>query len=121
MQAYIAVRMQGEALVRATGIPATILRPWYVLGPGHRWPYVLVPFYWLAERIPPTRETALRLGLVTHTAMVTALMCAIERDPEGVRVIDVNAIRTAAIDVVDETRAAVTERPRRHRGTEKNE
>ena len=35
MHAYIAVRQEGEALVRATGIPATILRPWYVLGPGH--------------------------------------------------------------------------------------
>ena len=34
MHAYIAARTQGEALVRATGIPATILRPWYVLGPA---------------------------------------------------------------------------------------
>ena len=23
----------------------TILRPWYVLGPGHRWPYALKPMY----------------------------------------------------------------------------
>src|SRR6185295_4856179 len=43
MHAYIAVRQQGEALVSSTGIPATILRPWYVLGPGHYWPYLLVP------------------------------------------------------------------------------
>jgi hypothetical protein len=39
MRAYIAARTEGEALVRASGIPATILRPWYVLGPGHYWPY----------------------------------------------------------------------------------
>ena len=45
MKAYIAARTEGEALVRATGIPATILRPWYVLGPGHWWPYALLPFY----------------------------------------------------------------------------
>jgi hypothetical protein len=27
-------------------------------GPGHRWPYVLIPFYWLAERIPSKRDAA---------------------------------------------------------------
>ncbi len=36
MRAYIAVRQEGEGRVRASGISATILRPWYVLGPGHR-------------------------------------------------------------------------------------
>jgi uncharacterized protein YbjT (DUF2867 family) len=97
MQAYIAVRQQGEALVRATGIPATILRPWYVLGPGHWWPYALVPFYWLAERIPSKRETARRLGLVTHHQMVTALMSAIEKGPEAAGVIDVPAIRASLL------------------------
>jgi len=93
MHAYIAVREQGEALVRATGIPATILRPWYVLGPGHWWPYALVPLYWLAEQIPSKRETAQRLGLVTHRQMVTALMSAIECGPEGAGIIDVPGIR----------------------------
>ena len=95
MHAYIAVRAQGEALVRATGIPATILRPWYVLGPGHWWPYALVPLYWLAERIPSTRDTARRLGLVTHRQMVMALMSAIERGPAGAGIVDVAGIRAA--------------------------
>jgi putative NAD(P)-binding protein len=43
MQAYIAVRSQGEELLRASGLRATILRPWYVLGPGHWWPVALIP------------------------------------------------------------------------------
>jgi nucleoside-diphosphate-sugar epimerase len=34
MQAYIAVRAQCEAAIEASGLNATILRPWYVLGPG---------------------------------------------------------------------------------------
>ena len=42
MQAYIDVRMEGERLVRASAIAATIVRPFYVLGPGHWWPYALV-------------------------------------------------------------------------------
>ncbi len=37
MQAFIAVRAEGEALIRASGMTATFVRPWYVLGPGHRW------------------------------------------------------------------------------------
>ena len=61
MQAYIAARMEGEATVKASGIPATILRPWYVLGPGHRWPLVLLPAYALLRLIPATRAPALRL------------------------------------------------------------
>jgi uncharacterized protein YbjT (DUF2867 family) len=95
MQAYVAVRQAGEARIRASGIPATILRPWYVLGPGHRWPYLLAPFYVLAALVPPLRETALRLGLVTIGQMVSALVASIERGPQGVRILDVPAIRAA--------------------------
>ena len=93
MQAYIAVRREGEALVQATGIPATILRPWYVLGPGHRWPYVLLPFYELLEWIPATREGALRLGMVTLEEMVVAMVSAVEAPPEKVRIVTVCEIR----------------------------
>jgi len=44
MKDYIVVRCEGESLLKTSGLNATILRPWYVLGPGHRWPYLLVPF-----------------------------------------------------------------------------
>jgi uncharacterized protein YbjT (DUF2867 family) len=93
MQAYIAVRCEGEALVQASGIPATILRPWYVLGPGHWWPYMSLPFYKLLEWIPATRESALRLGMVTLEEMVAALVNAIEVLPEMVRIMNVDDIR----------------------------
>ena len=43
---------EGEAAVAATGIPTTFLRPWYVLGPGHYWPYALVPLYALGAAAP---------------------------------------------------------------------
>src|SRR5262245_24345415 len=95
MRAYIAVRQAGEARIRESGIPATILRPWYVLGPGHRWPCVLIPFYAIFALLPPTREGARRLGLVTVGQMVGALVASIERGPEGVRILDVPAIRAA--------------------------
>ena len=94
MHAYIAARSACEARIGASGLNTTILRPWYVLGPGHRWPYALIPFYWLAERIPSTREGARRLGLVTVEQMLRALAGAVEHPPSGVSVIEVPAIRT---------------------------
>jgi nucleoside-diphosphate-sugar epimerase len=76
---------------------ATILRPWYVLGPGHRWPYALIPFYWLAEKLPSTREGARRLGLVTRPQMVAALVDAVEHPVNGIRVVEAPEIRTASL------------------------
>jgi uncharacterized protein YbjT (DUF2867 family) len=38
MKAYIEVRSRCEEIIRASGLNTTILRPWYVLGPGHYWP-----------------------------------------------------------------------------------
>jgi uncharacterized protein YbjT (DUF2867 family) len=94
MRAYIAVRMQGEALVESTGIPATILRPWYVLGPGHWWPYALLPIYAVLRMLPATRAGAERLGLVTLARIVRALVDAVaDPPPSGMRVVDVPAIR----------------------------
>jgi len=94
MKAFIEVRRQGEELVRATGIPATFIRPWYVLGPGHRWPYLLLPAYWICQLLPPTRESANRLGLITLAQIVNSLVSAIENPPEGARILTVPEIRT---------------------------
>ena len=99
MRAYIAVRAECEALIRQRGLNATILRPWYVLGPGHRWPYLLLPFYKMMEWFPPTRAGALRLGLVTIDQMVLSLVQAVESPHEGVRVVEVPEIRNAQVSL----------------------
>ena len=93
MQDYIAVRVECEAAIRASGLAATIVRPWYVLGPGHWWPLLLKPAYWLCERRPSTKDAAARLGLVTLEEMLTALVWAVEHPPESVRVLTVPDIR----------------------------
>jgi uncharacterized protein YbjT (DUF2867 family) len=95
MKAYLAARAEAEALIRESGLNSTILRPWYVLGPGRRWPMLLLPLYWLFERIPSSRETAQRLGLVTAKQMIAALRRAVENPPQGVRMIGVAEIRRA--------------------------
>jgi uncharacterized protein YbjT (DUF2867 family) len=93
MKAFIAVRSEGERMIRESGIPATFVRPWYVLGPGHRWAYVLLPFYWICEQLPATRESAHRLGLVTISQMLDTLVWAVENPADGVRILDVPKIR----------------------------
>ena len=93
MKAFIEVRQTGEEMIRTSGIPATFVRPWYVLGPGHRWPCVLLPFYWIAERLPPTRESAQRLGLITISQIINALVWTVENPPNEIRIIDVPQIR----------------------------
>jgi uncharacterized protein YbjT (DUF2867 family) len=104
MRAYIAVRQRGEQLIRESGMNATVLRPWYVLGPGRRWPLVLAPVYAVLRRIPATAEGARRLGLVDDNQMLAALVLAVEHPPAGVRIVEVPEIaatrwlRAAAVE-----------------------
>jgi len=96
MHAYQAVRAACERTIRDAGLQANILRPWYVLGPGHRWPYALIPFYKVCEWIPATREGAKRLGLITLQQMIAALAWAVENPADGIRVLDVPMMRRMA-------------------------
>lgn len=95
MRDYIAARTEAEAAIGQSGLNATILRPWYVLGPGRRWPLALVPVYWLLGAMPATRDSARRLGLVTVEQMVGSLRRAVEAPPRGVRVWEVPEIRVS--------------------------
>ena len=102
MKDYIAVRAECESLIAERRLNATVLRPWYVLGPEHRWPYLLLPLYKLAEWLPFTREGARRLGLVTLRQMVLALAAAVETPAQGVHVVGVPEIRAANLSVPPE-------------------
>ena len=96
MAAYIAVRREGEGLLERSGLRTTIVRPWYVLGPGHYWPLLVVPIYRLLERLPSTRDMAMRLGLVRLEQLVSALVDAVERPAAAPRTIGVPEMRTLA-------------------------
>ena len=97
MQAYVDSRRAAEAAICAARLTATFVRPWYVLGPGHRWPYLLLPGYALARLIPWTRDTARRLGLITLAQMTRALVRAVENPPVNgaARVVEVPEIRAS--------------------------
>ncbi len=103
MKDYIAVRAECEQMLHDQHLNATILRPWYVLGPGHRWPYALLPFYKVCEWLPFTRAGALRLGLVTLEQLILALVQAVESPAHGVRIVAVPDIRSAGLNLSRKT------------------
>ena len=94
MRDYIAARTEAEGAIRKARLNATILRPWYVLGPGRRWPLAVAPIYRLLEALPGTRESARRLGLVSVEQMIATMARAVADPPSGVRVWEVPEIRS---------------------------
>jgi len=87
-------RAEGEAVIHATQIPATFIRPWYVVGPGHYWPLLFQPLFTILEWIPSTSQKAKALRLVTLKQMLHTLLYAIENMPAtGVNIIEIDSIR----------------------------
>ena len=97
MKAYQLSRAIAEGHLAQAGLTSSVLRPWYVLGPGHRWPIVLTPFYWIAERRASSRASALRLGLVTIDQMVATLALVVAAPPRTSRILTVPDIRRASL------------------------
>ena len=64
MHAYIAARIEAEAHLQASSVSHTVLRPWYVLGPGHPWPRVL--------EVPDIRERGRACGDATFGDALTS-------------------------------------------------
>jgi uncharacterized protein YbjT (DUF2867 family) len=96
MKAYVAVREEGERLLRESGIPSTFVRPWYVLGPGHRWPYAILPLLWIWGAIPSQRDVARRLYPLKLAEVVRAMADAVEHPPAGIRIVEVPEMRANA-------------------------
>jgi uncharacterized protein YbjT (DUF2867 family) len=88
MKEYQAVRAEGERMIIESGIPASFVRPWYVLGPGRSWPVILKPFYALARVFPSTREGANRLALVTLEQMTQTLAWAVENPAQRLQIFE---------------------------------
>lgn len=111
MRDYVAVRAEGERLLRESGIAATFVRPWYVLGPGHRWPYAILPLYWIWGAFPSQRDTAARLYPVKLAGVVRTIADAVDGGPNGIRVIEAPEIRAAASPARPAARSAPVHPP----------
>lgn len=94
MTSYQDARLQSEQAIQATGLPATFIRPWYIIGPGHYWPLLLQPLFKLMEFIPATATKATSLALVYLPQLLAILLQAVQQPPkEGTRIIEIAAIR----------------------------
>ena len=93
MEAYQGVRKEGEEYCMKKKLNCTFIRPWYVLGPRHWWPIILLPFYGLAELSPALRKKARTKALVTIKQMLNALMNTIESAPLPLRSLEIKDIR----------------------------
>lgn len=94
MKAYVAVRAEVEALISSLGLSATIIRPFYVLGPGRRWPYAIMPLLWLARLIPGLSRQARTMVFNTREQVVHAIVNAIEHPPTGIDVWDARRLKS---------------------------
>ena len=93
MHEYQQCRAEGEQCVLDTGIPATFIRPWYVTGPGHYWPLVLLPLFKIMELIPATSKKAKAFRLVSIKQMLQTLLYAVENKPaEKTDIIEIDRI-----------------------------
>lgn len=93
MKDFIEVRLKGEELLRKSSMTCSFIRPWYVLGPGHYWPYLIIPLYKLFELFPQTKKTAQRLGLVKINQLLGCLIHSVKNPPESIAVYNVSDIR----------------------------
>ncbi|HEX7809695.1 MAG TPA: hypothetical protein VF608_13245, partial [Thermoanaerobaculia bacterium] len=80
-------------------------------GPGHRWPYLILPLYWLWSLFPSQRDTARRLYPVTLRDMVTSICDAAEDLPIGARIIEAPEIRGAGSPARPDVRSVPAHRP----------
>lgn len=98
MAAYQSVRKEGEEYGKSKKLNCSFIRPWYVIGPGHYWPVLLLPVYGVAELVPAWRQKARAMALVTIHQMLRAVIKVVEADPVPLRTIEIKQIRSSVFD-----------------------
>jgi uncharacterized protein YbjT (DUF2867 family) len=93
MKDFQEVRAQGEALLQQQHFISSFIRPWYVLGPGHWWPLLVKPVYFILKLFPSTRATANNLDTVTISQMIKALVDCIKNLPNENTIVDVQMMK----------------------------
>jgi len=93
MEAYQQVRKEGEEFCVSKNLNCSFIRPWYVLGPGHWWPVLLLPFYGIAYLVPAWKEKIKGMRLVTISQMINTLVKTVEADPERKKIIEISEIK----------------------------
>jgi uncharacterized protein YbjT (DUF2867 family) len=93
MKDYQECRAKCEELLHTASLKATIIRPWYIVGPGHYWPLLFLPLFKLLELLPQTKAKAKALRLVYLKQMLNTLVYAIGHAPAKTRIVEIADIR----------------------------
>ncbi|HXS37780.1 MAG TPA: NAD(P)H-binding protein [Flavipsychrobacter sp.] len=93
MKDFQQCRAEGEIAIKETGVKATFIRPWYVVGPGHYWPLFFLPVFKILELIPATSKKAKALRLVSLHQMLKALLYVVQNPPDNLRIMEIDQIR----------------------------
>jgi uncharacterized protein YbjT (DUF2867 family) len=98
MATYQAVRKEGEEYCKSKKLNCSFIRPWYVIGPGHYWPILLLPLYGVAELVPTWKQKTRAMALVTIHQILRTLVATIEADPVPIRIIEIKQIRRSVLN-----------------------
>lgn len=93
MHDYQVCRAKCEQMITQASLKASMIRPWYIIGPGHYWPIFFLPLFKLLEIIPHTSAKAKALRLVYLSQMLNTLVYAVEHPPEPLRIFEIEEIR----------------------------
>jgi uncharacterized protein YbjT (DUF2867 family) len=94
MRDYQGCRKKGEELLADSELIASIIRPWYIVGPGHYWPLLFLPLFKLLEIIPATAPQAKALRLVSLKDMLQMMSYAVDHPPQRWQIFEISDIRT---------------------------
>lgn len=93
MKDYQLARAKGELMLRESKIPGIVVRPWYVIGPGHWWPLLLKPLYLLARVTRKYKTGAKKLDTVTIRQILNTLEHGIAEETNAIRYYEVEDIK----------------------------
>lgn len=93
MKDFQEAKIKGEEYIISLNLLHVFIRPWYVLGPGHWWPYLLFPLFKLLEIIPATAKKAKAFGFVNIKQMVRSLVYIVNHLDEVPDVIEIGNIK----------------------------
>lgn len=92
MRDFQKAKRMAEEYISMQNLSSVFIRPWYVLGPGHRWPYLLLPLYSILKIIPATARKAKAFKLITLQQMNTCLLLTLNNLDQVPTVIEVRDI-----------------------------
>lgn len=100
MKEYRDVRKEAEAYLLSKHLTCTFIRPWYVIGPGHFWPLVLLPFYGVAKFIPSLKKKTEGMAFITINQLLHTFMKAIDSPPQKLRVFEIKHIKHDSLPAI---------------------